>query len=80
MAAALGAAGVAEGMSGSLLLDLPSGQRAAELRRHIKDKVDLAWSNEALARGVAEAKGGGWRRRKALRAALQRCPWPGSCP
>ncbi len=81
MAAALGAAGVAEGMSGSLLLDLPGGQRAAELRRHIKDKVDLAWSNEALARGVAEAKAGA-RRPTVYRPGAHRCsrPQPRSWP
>lgn len=77
MAAALGVTGAAEGMHGTLLLSLPNSEQAAELRRTIKDRVDLAWSNEALSRGVTEAKAGGRRRRRRRRPAAhiaQPCP------
>jgi hypothetical protein len=58
MSEALGVAASAESMAGSLLLNLPSSDELSKQRSSIKDTVDLAWSNEALSRGVAEAKAG----------------------
>jgi hypothetical protein len=58
MAEALGIAASAESMAGTLLLDLPNSDELSKQRSSIKDTVDLAWSNEALGRGVAEAKAG----------------------